>query len=226
MQNDCRLCRMWDICCSKQTVKLSTTLVLMSQWVSYSNHTATISTFQGSNQGCTPKHTCNTASSQCNVLKQFQLWKFKCILVQLWTSSNLSKNSEGNLWTNKVLFACVQTEDGQCKHHIMHSVNWRKFGNVLVPMLDLICTTRRSQSKHIGSILYHLITQVEELSPHCALFSEDKQSMQEHTAFQHLPFPSSQARTARNPSCTLDSLGVLLHSFEKGITTTLWLRKP
>lgn len=127
-------------------------------------------------------------------------------LVQLWTSSNLSKNSEGRLWTNEVLFACVQTEDGQCKHRIMHSVNWKKFRNVLVPMLDLICTTRRSQSKHIGSIVYHLITQVEELSPHCALFSEDKQSMQEHTAFQHLPFPSSQARTARNPSCTLDSL--------------------
>lgn len=27
-------------------------------------------------------------------------------LVQLWTSSNLSKNSEGRLWTNEVLYMC------------------------------------------------------------------------------------------------------------------------
>lgn len=45
-----------------------------------------------------------------------------------------------------------------------------------MPMLDLMCTARRSQPKKIGIILYHLTLQVGEVSLHCALFSEDKQS--------------------------------------------------
>lgn len=59
-----------------------------------------------------------------------------------------------------------------------------------MPTLDLICTARRSQPKKIRIILYHFTTQVGELSLHCALFSEDKQSDARICCISASTFPS------------------------------------